>query len=62
MSEHQATDWPHQKTRSEDTEGGDQRSNGVIGRKEMLADGLREIAIDGKVVPFHDIPGDPSDN
>jgi hypothetical protein len=62
MSEHQATDRPHQKTGREDPEGSDQRSNRVLGRKEMLAERLCEVAIDGKVVPFHNITGDTSNN
>ena len=62
MAKDQAAQWAHQKTRGEHAEGGDQRRGGVFRREEIPANNSGKIAVDGEIIPFHDIAGDPGDD
>src|ERR1700730_9243843 len=62
MTKDQTAEGPHQEPRGEDAERRQQRRNRVFCREELPPDHGSEIAVDGKIVPFHHIAGDPGEN
>ena len=62
MAEDNGAQRTHRKAAGEGAEGGDQRSCRVVGREKQLADGDREKAIQGKVIPFEHIADETGRN
>src|SRR5262249_57331307 len=46
---------PHQEAGGEHAEGGDRRRDRIRRWEEVSANGGREIAVDGEIVPLHDV-------
>src|SRR5437588_3129654 len=62
MTKDEAPEGTHDKTCGKDAECCNQRGDRVLRREKMASNYRGEIAVCGKVVPFHHIAGDPGED
>ena len=62
MAEDEAPDRSHEEPGGENTEAGDERRHAIAGWKELTSDDRGEVAVNGEVVPLHNVAGDPGED
>ena len=59
-SKHHTSEGAHQKAGGKGSKGGNQRSVGITGGKKLIAEDANEVAVEGEVVPLHDVANQAS--
>ena len=59
-AQHHTSEGANQKAGSKGSECRDQRGVGITGWKELIAEDANEVAVEGEVVPLHDIANQAS--